>query len=304
MRFSLSLNVGETPRDIASKGTMAEKLGFDMIWVGDLPTEPYAPAMASFLAEKTKSIKIGLGLISPLLYRPTHIASMIVTLVESYGPRFELCIGPGDRNRLNQAGIRIPKEIVESIMSASRTIREKLKRYDTQVKLWLGAQGPQMIEASTTFNGVLLNLPSPRMVQWASKIVQEKKPNEEFRIGVFTVSYVYDKAKQDIYNRALQAATMVALGASNKFLEAFGYNNMIKEYQHRIKDAGKSPPQTLLPEDILKEFSVIKDRREFKSYLYALERLGVKDLVLAYPQNHSLSTIKSLGKAINRYKES
>jgi alkanesulfonate monooxygenase SsuD/methylene tetrahydromethanopterin reductase-like flavin-dependent oxidoreductase (luciferase family) len=276
----------------------AERLGLNILWVGDVPVENYASAMALAIAEKTRNIRIGLGLVSPLLHRPNHIASMIITLVESYGPRFELCIGPGDRNRLTQVGVKIPTKIVESMLSASKVIRDKLKKHGLRVRLWLGAQGPKMIKASGNFDGVLLNLSSPRMVQWAINTLERKTLDRDFRVGVFAVSYVYNRLEEKVYRLATRAASLVSRGASNQLLEEFGYRREIEKLRLQLKNGKKLSSRTLLPEKLLKEFSIIMNYKEFRKHISILEGLGVKDLVLAYPQNHSMSTIRSLNEEV------
>ncbi|MHA1480612.1 MAG: LLM class flavin-dependent oxidoreductase, partial [Candidatus Thorarchaeota archaeon] len=92
MRWGLGVNVMQTAAETLQTCIIAEKGGMDELWIIDFPSPYHAFGLASYIAAKTKT-KIGIGLVSPFLYRPTQIAQAIETLVEQFGNRFELLVG-------------------------------------------------------------------------------------------------------------------------------------------------------------------------------------------------------------------
>jgi len=76
LKFGLGVNANETITEIIEKSVEAERLEIDYVWVSDLLAQLYAPAVASAIAGKTRKIRIGLGLISPLLHTPNQIATV------------------------------------------------------------------------------------------------------------------------------------------------------------------------------------------------------------------------------------
>jgi len=217
MKIALGLNFNESPQELVKKGRLAESLRLDMVWIGDLPNERYAPAMAALLAEQTTKIGIGLGLISPLLHKEEHIASSLCTLTDLYGERFELLIGPGDRERLRSVGIEYVKHMPTRLTNALQEIRDNLEKHNIRCKIFLGAQGPRMLKASRSFDGVLVNLSNIEMVKWALRHIGSVK--EDFEIGVFAPSYIYSNPNSRIEGLALMAAAVVARGASREVME-------------------------------------------------------------------------------------
>jgi len=126
LNFGLGLNVNETIREIVKKCIHAEQLGLDYVWVADAPAQRYALIVASAVAASTKKLHVGVGLLSPFLYTPEQIANGFSMLVEAYGSRFELCIGPGDRNQLRRVGVSLfhPQGIANYILDSKREIEK------------------------------------------------------------------------------------------------------------------------------------------------------------------------------------
>ena len=127
MKWGIALNVRDTISETIVKAQIADKGGIDEIWVTDFPALRYAPTVAAAIAERTNDCRIGVGLVSPLLYSSSHILQFMNTLIESHGERFDLLLGPGDRFALESIGISLtPKEILEKIKTALNTIKSGL----------------------------------------------------------------------------------------------------------------------------------------------------------------------------------
>ena len=105
MKWGVALNVRESMSETLRKARTADRGGIDEVWITDFPASKYAPAVAAAVAEETKSCRIGVGLVSPLLYSPTQILQFMSTLSDTYGERFDLLLGPGDKHALKKIGI-------------------------------------------------------------------------------------------------------------------------------------------------------------------------------------------------------
>ena len=189
MEWGIAINLRESVAEIVEKAVVADDGGIHTVWLTDFPATRFSPALASVVAEKTKHCRIGVGLLSPLLYSPSHIVQMMSTLIETHGEGFDLLLGPGDRTKLREIGVSfgLVSTIVERMTDAVMKIREGLNEYP-DCRIFLGAQGPKMIKASTYSDGVLLNYSDPEMIQWAMSLLEESR--DPFMIGIFPPSLV------------------------------------------------------------------------------------------------------------------
>ncbi len=302
MKFGLGVNTNETVSEIVKKCVLAEHLGIDYVWVSDTPTQLYAPAVAAAIAENTQRIKIGLGLISAFLHTPNHIAQSMLTLLQTYRERFELCIGPGDRILLEKAGVSMsyPEGVLIYFRNAKHQIETSLKASGVTCKLWLGAQGPKMLETAGLYDGVLLNYASPDAVQWAIERVKRKTRNTP-EFGIYAPSYVYSRFDPEVRQLLRISGTVVALGASKTILKRLNLYSSVGEARRRLGQ-GATMKSTLdhVPEQAIKPFTIMKSSDELEGYLTELSQIGIQHVVFSYPQNHSEKTIRDLGLALRR----
>jgi hypothetical protein len=301
MKFGLGVNANEPLRDIVKKSIAAETFRMDYLWVSDSPVQLYAPIVASAVASETSKIRIGLGLMSPFLYTPDQIASAITTLSDTHGNRFDLCIGVGDRRQLSRVGIRTTniRELPFKVLEAKRRIVSHLNDAGVRAKIWLGAQGPKMLGIANSFDGVLLNYSKPEMLEWAIKKAGLRR-RPRLAIGTYSPSYVHLKSDPSVLRMAKVSSAVVALGTAGPILKDFGLYEKIRKVR-KIADASPTFESILeaVPDDVIKAFSVTMKASNLHGYLTELKRLGVSHVVFAYPQNHSLTTIRELARALN-----
>lgn len=304
MRFGLGVNANETTSEIVEKCVEAERFGLDCVWVSDVPLQRYALAVASAVAAGTKRLRIGLGLLSPFLHTPEQIADGLSTLVESYGDRFELCIGPGDRDQLERVGILLPhgQSMINSILDAKKTISRRLRQNKVRSRIWLGAQGPKMLKVAGQFDGVLLNYASPAMIRWAmSKINTVNR--ETFQFAVYAPAYVYKHFDNGVYTLLRIASAVVALGAPNIVMKRLQLYEKIKATKAKLK-IGSIVESVLdeIPPEIVKLFSIYKSFDELRDYTLELSSMGIAHIVFGYPQNFSKKTVRDLAEACSEFR--
>jgi len=301
MKFGLALNVNETTLEVQAKSQQAERCGLDYVWISDRPSQRHAPVVTSAVSSATNHIRIGLGLISPFLHTPQQIASSLTTLIESYGARFDLCIGPGDREELRRVGVYLDNihDLPNLLLSSKEEISKALRKRKLEPKIWLGAQGPKLLRTASSFDGVLLNYSSPEMVQWALETIQEAKGSVPELVGVFAPSYIYRDLNPEIHKILRFASATVALGASDDVLEKF---SLLKSLEPARRELQKRPLDKsileLIPSHVIDKFSIFKRQDELPQYIEQLKRLGVKHIVFSYPQSYSAKTTEELSEAL------
>jgi hypothetical protein len=302
MKFAVSLNSNDSISDVVKKSIELDRLGLDYVWVSDLPSQRYAPAVCAAIAKVTSKIRIGLGLISPFLHTSQQIASSLTTLIESYGSRFDLCIGPGDRDELYRVGVDLKnhKNISQSLLNSREEISTLLQKRGIESRIWLGAQGPKLLKIVSVFDGVLLNYSSIEMIEWSLNTIKEviDVPRS---IGIFSPSYVYEKINPKIQKMLHYTAATVALGTSKTVLKEFLLDESLEPARiaHKLKSLDESI-LNLIPQNIIKKFSIFISQDELPIYIQELKRLGVEHVAFSYPQGYSLGTIKELSEALSK----
>jgi len=296
--FAVGLNAYETVKEIVGKCVEAENLGLDYVWIGDSPPHLYCPSVAAAVASRTKKIRIGLGLLSPLLHTPDQISGSIISLTEAYGDRFEICLGVGDRSQLSRVGVDKLAKVWDHVLKAKRKIARSLRASGVATKIWLGAQGPKMLAASKDFDGVLMNYASPSMIKWA---LDKVKPvaRKDFDFGIYAPSYVYRKWRHQAYRLLRIASAVVALGAPGAVLDEFGFSKRLPRAMEELK-AGRRIESVVrhVPSEVVDNFSIYTPSSRLRSYLTELGDLGVSHIVFGFPQNFSKMTIRDLARAL------
>lgn len=298
MKYGVSLNINETLQDIADKGQEIERLGFNYIWVADTPSQRYPPIVTSVIAESTKRVKIGIGVLSPYLYSEKQVIDAVKTLVEIYGERFEICIGPGDFDQLRRIGIGTLREVPTCITEFKTKIESAFKVEGINVPIWIGAQGPRMLETSRNFQGVLLNYAHPELVKWAVDIIKDGG-SKHVKLGVYASAYIYHEREEAVEQLLRLAASTIVLGLSKSVLERVGFREEVEKARLKMKEG--IPPEELpklLPDDLLKKFAINMPTDELSRYISCLERLGIEHLVFGFPQNFSKKNIRVLAEAL------
>ncbi|MFW9907214.1 MAG: hypothetical protein ACFFEF_01455 [Candidatus Thorarchaeota archaeon] len=303
MNLGLSVNVHETVEETVQRSITLDKEGIDSLWIVDFPGSRFAPPVAAKVAMETNS-RIGLGLLSPLLYRTDYIVQVIETLSSEYGDRFDLMIGAGDRNALQRIGINdwIPAKVVERVYSATREIRELLDEKGIECTVWIGAQGPKMIETSLSADGVLLNLADTEMIDWAISHLEER--TSEFQLGAFIPSFIAENRSSEQPYEFLFSAAIVALGAPRSLLRKFDLLDGLRDAQKLFRQKGILDREVFNMIDplIIRRFGLFGIPDCFADYIERIESLGLHTLVLGPPVGNRMEGVIELLQKIGKKK--
>ena len=286
MKWGVALNVKERISETVRKAKIADIGGIDQVWITDFPVVKYAPAVAAAVAEQTTACRIGVGLVSPLLYSITQISQFISTLSDSYGERFDLLLGPGDRQALANIGISYSaKDTVNKTTRALEEIKQSLSEAGHNCNVLLGAQGPVMIKASLKADGVLLNFSDIEMINWALSQIIDTIP-DDFQLGVFPPTYV-GNCHDFMTNQSIShSAAMVALGLGKTVSDIFGIRGQLQAARDLMKEQDQINKEimNLLGTDLLRRFAFCGETDHLQNFVKDLETLGLTSIVFGPPQ--------------------
>ncbi len=301
MNWGIALNLRDTVSEIVQKAIAADKGRIDTIWVTDFPATRFSPALGAMITENTKHCRIGIGLLSPLIYSPSHIVQIMTTLIDTYGPRFDLLLGPGDRSKLGEIGISYEDSstIVERIIESVGIIRESLRQY-RDCKIFLGAQGPKMVKASKNSDGVLLNYSDLGMIQWAISNIEDRPEN--FTIGIFPPSLI-GSSKSCKDNMSIKAsAAVVALGASRSILKKYGLLENLQPIITEVRENGFTEEIVeRIDQEVLDRFCLCGSIETSNRRLEEYEEIGVEMVVFGPPQGASLRGVERLVESKKKF---
>jgi hypothetical protein len=298
IEWGIAINLREPVSNLIEKAIVADVGGMDSVWITDYPAVRLSPILASAVANKTKKCRIGVGLLSPLIYPPKQIVQYMSTLIKHHGDRFDLLIGPGDRNRLSDIGIQYERDsaIVRKIAMSLESIREGLADYK-DCRVFLGAQGVKMIETSKTSDGVLLNYSDSEMIRWAKETLGDIP--DSFKIGVFPPTFICNSEDCSEQLNVRTSAGIVALGISPSIKKRFVLNESLQPALSRLGKGEKINESVinLIDQNIIDRFCICETIEGLCKRVQQFRNLGVKLVVFGPPQGTTLDGVKQLVKA-------
>lgn len=179
----------ERPVDrLAELGKRAEVAGFDTVFASSHYNNRDPFVALDRIARRTDAVRVGPGVANPYDTHPVALASRVATLSEATDGRAVFGIGAGDVSTLANLGIereRPLRRVLETVQVARKLFAGERVDHDgtfrardaalnfgesvEEVPVYVGAQGPQMIEmAAKHADGVLVNGSHPRDFEWAS----------------------------------------------------------------------------------------------------------------------------------------
>ncbi|MDL2261837.1 5,10-methylenetetrahydromethanopterin reductase [Methanimicrococcus sp. OttesenSCG-928-J09] len=333
MKFGIELVPNEPVFKIAAYTKAAEEQGFEYVWITDHYNNREVYSTISVLALATNKIKIGAGVTNPYTRSPVVTASSIASVNEIAGGRVILGIGPGDKMTFEALGlagekpltaVRESAEAVRELLTGKKTTYDgdivKLKNakldfadpkktgVDMNIPIYIGAQGPKMLEtAGAVGDGVLINGSHPDDFKAAA--VQIKKGAEaagknikDIDIAAYTC-FSIDEDIEKAYAAAKPVTAFIIAGSSDPLLERHGLSQeMKKEIADAISKGDFKGLNTIITDAAADRFAVIGNPEECLKKSKELEKAGVTQLVAGSPLGpNKEKSIKLIGKMISEF---
>lgn len=203
VKFGVAITTSEPPEKFIESARLAERMGFDYVWVPDRKLGRDVFASLALCAINTTRVNLGSAVTNPYTRHPALLATAIATIDEISKGRAVLGMGPGGLvlsplciERKNP--LATCKEAIQTIRSLLRgesvdyhgkTIKLKRAMLDFKprrdIPIYLAATGPKMLQlAGEVADGVIINVGvSQGCLDFALEKIRlgSEKGNRDFR---------------------------------------------------------------------------------------------------------------------------
>ncbi len=286
----------------------AERGGFSNLWVTDHFNNRNVYVTLTAAATYTNRIIFGPGVTNPYVVNPVFTAQAIATLNEMAPGRVVLGMGAGDKTTLEGMGVEIEKPM-KAVQEAVGIFRKMMKGESVsyngevfivanakflfkprgQVPVYVGAQGPRMLElAGRIGDGVLINACHPKDVELAVRSVREGvrqsgKTPEDVDVAAYTSFSVHEDLKKAT-KAAVPVVSFIVAGSPSVLLERHGI--VLKKAEDirealKVNDWGRAFGD-VTPE-MIEAFSVCGTPEKCTERIALLLKSGISQFVVGSP---------------------
>jgi 5,10-methylenetetrahydromethanopterin reductase len=289
------------PEEIATTARLAEELGYSELWLAEDYFFTGGISGASAALSATRTIPIGLGIVSALVRHPALLAMEISTLSRVHPGRVRPGVGLGVPAWVEQMALmpRSPlRAMRECVTSVKRLLAgEELSEqgdyfgfrsvkltYPAQepVRIWMGVIGPKMLRLSGEIaDGTVVSvLASPEYVTWTREQIAAGQAaagrNDAHPMAVFAMFSVDrdgTKAKEAI--RPLTAFYLHAM-PENALTDVYG----IAEEAAALAGQGFDAVLEGMPDQWIEDLVIAGDLEECAAKIRRLLEAGADSVVL------------------------
>ncbi|MFQ5975751.1 MAG: 5,10-methylenetetrahydromethanopterin reductase [Candidatus Hydrothermarchaeales archaeon] len=297
LKFGIEFVALESPKKIAKYAKLAEDLDFDFLWITDHYNNRSLYSTLAVVAMVTEKIKLGTGVTNPYTRNIALTASEIATINEISDGRAVLGIGAGDKATFDSLGIEWTKPLAtvkESVDVIRQLCDGKRVQYDGKaikmsgklnfkaegIKIYVGAQGPKMLElAGKIADGVLVNASHPSDVAYAI----DKVNNKDIEIGSYA-SVSVDKDGEKARQSAIIVVAFIASGTNPTILEKHGIDTeKTKAIGQSLAKGDFRGAMSQVDDDMIEAFCIAGTPKDVKEKIATLEKLGVTQMICGSP---------------------
>jgi 5,10-methylenetetrahydromethanopterin reductase len=324
--------------DLVRWAGLAEQEGLGSVWLADAPYwfrrfghEPRgAVTVAATIAACTRTIGVGISVLSPYLRHPVVLAREAAALDEASGGRLTLALGVG-RGAVNYLGIDLARQTPvathrEAVEIVRATLAGEALEYHGQVlhatvpagppaararrriPLWIGATGPRMIQlAGAVGDGLILpSLTTPAFIRHARAQLALGAARAHRRLHGFPIAAVLVCSVARDAGRARDGARRAtAIYLANK-LENIRNDTLVRAAQLTaaelapVRDAldGKGDLSASVSDEILLKTSVVAGTPEQCVAILGELRAAGLTLPLLEVVGDEAETIRLLGREV------
>jgi 5,10-methylenetetrahydromethanopterin reductase len=299
MKTSLGVYPNETPSEIIKSAKLAERLGFDTLWMLDshlLFREVYT--MLGALAVSTTKLRLGTAVTNPLTRHPTVTASAFSTLDSLSGGRATLGISVGD-SALKAMNLEIAKmsQLAEAVrkirslfrgesVSFSNTDQAKLTFSGVSAPIYIAATGPKMLKlAGALADGVILmNGIAPELIKAAIDILHDGEKEAGRAVGstkvvVWAACHPnYDAVKYNVARAILRNIPGPIDDLTQKVAAEVKAAYNYEQHGRSEAEFGK-----LIPDQLVTRYAFAGSPTAIKEQVAALKPLDVDEVIFAVP---------------------
>jgi 5,10-methylenetetrahydromethanopterin reductase len=298
MRFSVELVPKERFWRLRVYAVTAESLGYSAVWLSEHFFNRSSVVASTYLALRTRTISIGLGVLNPYAFNPLTMAQFAASLTELAPGRVMLSIGAGDTIALGAMGYE-QREPLKRVEDAVKIVRNLLTgegssggaRLDFRprgpVPVYVAAQGRRMLElAGRIGDGVLVNSANLPFLEESLKVVRQSASSsgrQRVDVEVEVLTSVHeDRAKA--VKAVKPYAAVVLLGLPESWRERLGVGEeLLARLREAVSRGGWLRIHELMPDDLAFSLSLAGSGAEVARSLSELPLEMMDGLVFGGP---------------------
>lgn len=285
---------GVSPTDAVHLAGLVEDLGYGGIWASEV-AEHDAVVLLAAMAMRTSRIRLGTAIIPSATRSPALLAMGAATLAHLAPGRTTFGLGVSSRVIIEEWHDRSFRYPLSAMSDAISIIEQAFSGEVTQYRgrvhssggfklanrperrpdFYLAALGPAMRDlAAARFDGVILNfLPRSR----SEEVVRQVSPSGRFEVTTLVRVSVEVESPGGESRLRRELASYLRLQQYSRWLTGFGYGGALAALQGA---SGLDEMATRVPDDLLREVSVLGDARSCRSQLEQMCAAGVTPLVI------------------------
>lgn len=310
------------PERLRAMVASAESQGFSEVWLSEDCFFSGGISGAAIALGASKTIPVGIGVVSAVTRHPAVLAMEIATLARAFPGRLMPAVGLGVPAWLEQMGLQpaSPLSAVRECLNALRTLLDGgrledpsgLFRYEGielaypvqgGIPLQMGVAGPKMLQLSGSIaDGTLLSvLAGTAYVQWAREQIGRgaraaQRDPDAHKVTTFALCAVdHDGARAKTRVRSA-VAFYLAAGGPNAISSAYGIS---EELASMLEAGGLAEVQRAMPDAWVDDLAVAGDPDECAMKIQRLLKAGSDRVALfPTPADHADQTIALLAQDV------
>tara|TARA_Y100001970_G_C14259133_1_gene878158 strand:+ start:12094 stop:13068 length:975 start_codon:yes stop_codon:yes gene_type:complete len=304
------------PENIIPLSKKVEEYGFDELWFAEDYFMISGFASAAMALQATKTIKVGVGIVSAVVRHPSVTAMEASTISRAYPGRFTLGIGHGVPAWIKQMDL-YPKSVLssmrESVTSIKRLLageeitqkgeyfsfdRVALTHPDPNLSVLTGVVGPKSIDLCADIaDGMIVSvLGGPKYVQAAHNQISKRRGDSKFKMVTYALCSVGDdiqKKREDV--RSATAFYLNAMGPTY-ISDIYGISH---ETESMIKKGGARTLESAMPDEWLDFLAIAGSPKDCEDSINQFFEAGSSSVVLCIVPTESLAEqLQKIGQEV------
>jgi 5,10-methylenetetrahydromethanopterin reductase len=320
MRFSVELVPKEPFWRMRVYAATAEGLEYSAVWLSEHFFNRSSVVASTYLALRTRTISIGLGVLNPYAFNPITMAQFVASLTELAPGRVMLSIGAGDPIALSAMGYE-QMEPLKKVEEAVKIVKTLLTGETTSggarldfrprghVPVYMAAQGRRMLElAGRIGDGVLVNSANLPFLEESLKVVRQSASSsgrQRVDVEVEVLTSVHEDRSKAVKTVKPYAA-VVLLGMPERWRERLCVGEeLIARLREAVTRGEWLRIHELMPDDLALSLSLAGSGAEVAKSISALPLELMDGLVFGgplgpYPRRAMSELMRALSELFGR----
>ncbi len=325
--MTISFNVGLLPNrplnECIEMGIIAERLGFDGIWVADshsVMRDPYA--ILNVLAIKTEKLKLATGVTHTVTRHPAVLANSWATLHELSGGREILGIGVGE-SAVHNLGLKPERLVVfeeklntiralikgEKVEYQGRQIHMPWSNYNTPI--FMACSGPKSLQLGGRIaDGILYQVGAdPSFHRYALDNIRKGAQAAGRKLDdiklyarlACAISNDREMAREEVKGYCSIAAGTTFKTVPREYFSDDLYqqlSNFKANYDYAEHGSNQAKHKALLTDDIVDAIAFAGTPEEVLPRFKALLAMGVQGFVLPFSMSDAIPYMETFAKEV------